>query len=139
LVPPLKEDFNVRVYHAGNPASLPVEFKAALEQVCQPDNGSRDPFPRLYLLAGYDAYEEVVDARAKIGPDPEKLIETLSVPLELDVVIRTGNDQRISGFLPLQSKYAEYFFEPYYFPDITPERVLAVLEELQHRSRRFGK
>ncbi len=139
LIPALKRDLGVRVYHAGNPASLPEEFRAALQDVCEPGNGRADPFPRLYLLAGYDAYEEVTAARAAIGPDPDKLIEALSVPVELDVVIRTGADRRISGFLPLQSKYAELFFEPYYFPDITPERVLAILDELRGRSRRFGK
>lgn len=139
LIPALKRDLGVRVYHAGNPASLPAEFRDALNDLCEPGNGRADPFPRLYLLAGYDAYEEVVAARAAIGPDPEKLLEALSVPVELDAVIRTGADHRISGFLPLQCKYAELFFEPYYFPDITPERVLAIMDEFRSRSRRFGK
>lgn len=139
LIPALKRDLGVRVYLAGNPASLPLEFSAALEEVCEPGNGRADPFPRLYLLAGYDAYEEVVAARSAIGSDPEQLIGALSVPVELDAVIRTGADHRISGFLPLQCKYAELFFEPYYFPDITPERVLAIMDEFRARSRRFGK
>ncbi len=139
LLPPLKRALGLRVYNAGNSLSLPPEYRAALEEICEYGNVRADPFPRLYLLAGYDAYEEVVNARAAIGPEPEKLIESLSVPLELDAVIRTGADRRISGFLPLQSKYAEYFFEPYYFPDITPERVQTILDELRGRSRRFGK
>jgi len=139
LIPALKRDLGVRVYHAGNPASLPEEFRSALNGVCETGNGCTDPFPRLYLLAGYDAYEEIVAARDAIGPDPEKLIEALSVPVELDAVIRTGADHRISGFLPLQCKYAELFIEPYYFPDITPERVLAIMEEFGSRNRRFGK
>lgn len=139
LIPALKRDLGVRVYLAGNPVSLPPEFRAALQDVCEPGNGQADPFPRLYLLAGYDAYEEVTAARAAIGSDPDHLISALSVPVELDVVIRTGADRRISGFLPLQCKYAELFFETYYFPDITPERVLAILDEFRSRSRRFGK
>ena len=139
LIPALKRELGVRVYHAGNPASLPEEFQDALDAVCEPGNGRADPFPRLYLLAGYDAYEEVTAARAAIGPDPDQLISTLSVPVELDAAIRTGSDSRISGFLPLQCKYAELFFEPYFFPDITPERVLAILDEFRSRSRRFGK
>jgi undecaprenyl pyrophosphate synthase len=139
LIPALKKELGVRVYHAGRPAALESDFRVALGEVCEPGNGSSDPFPRLYLLAGYDAYEEVTDARTAIGPDPARLLEALSVPVALDLVIRSGRDQRISGFLPLQCKYAEFFFEPYYFPDITPERVLAVLDEFQNRSRRFGK
>ncbi len=139
LVPALQRDLGVRVYHAGNPASLDPDFRAALEAVCEPGNGVNDPFPRLYLLAGYDAYEEVTDARAAIGPDPEQLLASLSVPVSLDLVIRSGRDQRFSGFLPLQCKYAEFFFEPYFFPDITPARALEILDEFQNRSRRFGK
>jgi len=139
LVPALQRDLGVRVYHAGNPASLDPDFRAALDEVCEPGNGVNDPFPRLYLLAGYDAYEEVTDARAAIGPDPEQLLGSLSVPVPLDLVIRSGRDQRISGFLPLQCKYAEFFFEPYFFPDITPARTLEILDEFQNRSRRFGK
>ncbi|MDK2980764.1 MAG: undecaprenyl diphosphate synthase [Chloroflexota bacterium] len=139
LIPALQRELGVRVYHAGNPASLDADFRAALEEVCEPGNGVGDPFPRLYLLAGYDAFEEVTDARAAIGPDPDKLLDSLSVPVPLDLVIRSGRDQRISGFLPLQCKYAEFFFEPYFFPDITPERALAVLDDFQNRSRRFGK
>lgn len=139
LVPALQRDLDVRVYHAGNPASLEPEFRAALEEVCEPGNGKDDPYPRLYLLAGYDAYEEVTDARAAIGPDPEQLLTSLSVPVSLDLVIRSGRDQRFSGFLPLQCKYAEFFFEPYFFPDITPARTLEILDEFQNRSRRFGK
>ncbi len=139
LVPALQRDLGVRVYHAGNPASLDPDFHAALKEVCEPGNGKDDPFPRLYLLAGYDAYEEVMDARAAIGPDPEQLLGSLSVPVSLDLVIRSGRDQRFSGFLPLQCKYAEFFFEPYFFPDITPARTLEILDEFRNRSRRFGK
>jgi undecaprenyl diphosphate synthase len=139
LIPALKQELGVRAYHAGNPASLDADFRAALDAVCETGNGKNDPFPRLYLLAGYDAYEEVTDARAAIGPDPEQLLGSLSVPVSLDLVIRSGRDQRFSGFLPLQCKYAEFFFEPYFFPDITPARTLEILDEFQNRSRRFGK
>ena len=90
LVPALERDLGVRVYHAGNPASLDADFRAALEEVCEPGNGKDDPFPRLYLLAGYDAYEEVTNARAAIGPDPEQLLDSLSVPVSLDLVIRSA-------------------------------------------------
>lgn len=139
LIPLLKTTFQLRTYHAGNPRLLPLEYVDALDEICEIGNGWNDPFPRLYLCAGYDPYDEIVHCRGDIGTTPDKLIETLSVPFELDLVIRSGGDFRISGFLPLQSKYAEFFFEPYYFPDISETRLIEIMDEFKNRGRRFGK
>ncbi|MBI3167402.1 MAG: undecaprenyl diphosphate synthase family protein [Chloroflexi bacterium] len=139
LIPPLRTTYLLRTYHAGNPSLLSPEYVAALNEICESGNGRGDPFPRLYLCAGYDPYEEIEQCCNDITLTPRRLIETLSVPLELDAVIRTGGDIRISGFLPLQSKYAEFFFEPYYFPDISEDRITAIIDEFKFRGRRFGK
>lgn len=140
VVPEFKKTFNVQVYHAGVADILPAHYLKALETVCATGNGYGEALPKLYLCAGYDASDDLVSVFQK-KPDMTagELIEHLSVPFALDMVIRTGGDMRISGFLPLQSKYAEYFFEPCYFPDISEERILDILEEFNNRQRRFGE
>jgi undecaprenyl diphosphate synthase len=139
LVPPLKAKFSFQIYHAGNLNIIPAEYAHALSQMCDAGNGLYTPFPRLYLCIGYDPYEEIVQVCTKNDFNSTNLIEMLSVPFELDAIIRTGGDTRISGFLPLQSKYAEFFFESYFFPDISKDRIIKIINEFNSRCRRFGK
>ena len=121
LIPALKHDLGVRVYLAGNPASLPPEFSAALNEICELGQRPRRSFSRASTCWRVTTLmKKLWLPRSAIGSDPEQLIGALSVPVELDAVIRTGADHRISGFLPLQCKYAELFFEPYYFPGHHP-------------------
>lgn len=56
-----------------------------------------------------------------------------------DLIIRTGGEQRLSGFLPWQSVYSELYFMKTYWPDFTPEKFDEALEEYIKRQRRFGK
>jgi undecaprenyl diphosphate synthase len=65
-------------------------------------------------------------------------LDTTDIP-DPDLIIRTGGEKRISGFLPWQSAYSEYIFTDTYFPELTPEVFENLIEEYSTRSRRFGK
>jgi undecaprenyl diphosphate synthase len=56
-----------------------------------------------------------------------------------DLIIRTGGEQRLSGYLPWQSVYSELYFTPVYWPDFSPEEFDNALTDYQTRNRRFGK
>lgn len=56
----------------------------------------------------------------------------------LDLVVRTGGEQRLSDFLLWESAYAELFFRRELWPDFRPDDLAAVVEEFRGRSRRFG-
>ncbi len=56
----------------------------------------------------------------------------------LDLVVRTGGDQRLSDFQLWESAYAELFFRPELWPDFRPEDLAQVIGEFRARSRRFG-
>lgn len=60
-------------------------------------------------------------------------------PSELDLLIRTGGDQRVSNFLLWQAAYAEFYFTDRYWPDFDPAAFDAALAEYARRSRRFGR
>jgi undecaprenyl diphosphate synthase len=139
ILPLLIEKYGLGVYHAGNVQILPQDFRSAISNICRPNNGKDDPFPRLYLCIGYDPFEEIANLIGKKSIDSGNLLDHLSVPVELDAIIRTGGEIRISGFLPLQCKYAEFFFESYLFPDISKHRVEDVLNSFELRARRFGR
>jgi undecaprenyl diphosphate synthase len=56
-----------------------------------------------------------------------------------DLIIRTGGEQRLSGFLPWQGVYSELYFPTVYWPDFTEEEFDKALKEFFDRERRFGK
>lgn len=56
-----------------------------------------------------------------------------------DLLIRTGGEKRLSGFLLWQMEYTELYFTDTYWPDFTPEQFKKAIGEYQHRRRRFGK
>lgn len=57
---------------------------------------------------------------------------------ELDLIIRTGGDMRISNFLLWQSAYAELYFTDVLWPDFSVNDVDAAVENFMNRKRRFG-
>ncbi len=58
---------------------------------------------------------------------------------DLDMVVRTSGEERISGFMLWRASYAEFFFMKKYFPDIVPEDMELIIKEYENRHRRFGK
>lgn len=58
---------------------------------------------------------------------------------DVDMLIRTGGDYRISNFLLWQAAYAELFFTPTLWPDFGVDELQIMLDEFAHRERRFGK
>lgn len=58
---------------------------------------------------------------------------------ELDLLIRTGGDYRISNFLLWQAAYAEFYFTDELWPDFNEEPFIKALSSFKQRERRFGK
>ncbi|HEX9008131.1 MAG TPA: polyprenyl diphosphate synthase [Patescibacteria group bacterium] len=96
----------------------------------------------------YGGRDEIIRAVKKIINDKipaEKVnedlfssyLDTAGIP-DPDLIIRTGGEQRTSGYLPWQSVYAELYFTPTLFPDFTPEELQNALDNFASRDRRFG-
>jgi undecaprenyl diphosphate synthase len=104
------------------------------------------------LALNYGGQSEIIRAVRAIAADvkagklaPEEIdLECLDAQLytaglpPLDVVIRTGGEQRLSNFMLLQAAYAELIFIDDYWPDFTEKRYVEVLQEFQRRNRRYG-
>jgi undecaprenyl diphosphate synthase len=58
---------------------------------------------------------------------------------DVDLLIRTGGEQRLSDFLLWECAYAELVFSRTYWPDFTETEFLAALREFGRRDRRFGR
>jgi undecaprenyl diphosphate synthase len=57
---------------------------------------------------------------------------------DVDLMIRTGGEKRISNFLLWQMAYAELYFTDTKWPDFTPKEFKNILQEVSKRERRFG-
>jgi undecaprenyl diphosphate synthase len=77
----------------------------------------------------------------KIEPSIENItshLDTGNVP-PVDMLIRTGGEKRLSNFMLWQSAYAELFFTDTLWPDFCETELARVVDEFNHRERRFGK
>ncbi len=70
--------------------------------------------------------------------DFAKFLDTVNLP-DPDMIIRTGGDQRLSGFMVWQAQYSELYFTKTLFPDFGKDEFLAALKEYEARQRRFGQ
>jgi len=107
----------------------------------------------LCLALSYGGRDEILDAcrqlarRAAAGElhpdaiDEEQFVDALYAPEaeDVDLLIRTAGEQRISNFLPWQSVYAEYLSITPCWPEFSIDVLHQALREYQSRERRFGK
>jgi len=82
----------------------------------------------LRVAVDYSAREAIVAAvKEGIVPGPD-----------VDLLIRTGGEQRLSDFLLWECAYAELYFSPVPWPDFSPAHLSQAVAEFHHRHRRFG-
>lgn len=102
---------------------------------------------KLSFAFSYGGRKEIVDAVNRfIISNPGKMIEEKDISallyrpetLDVDLMIRTAGDQRISNFLLWQVSYGELYFTEKQWPDFSKEDYLNILREVSERQRRFG-
>lgn len=86
-----------------------------------------------------DAANIALEADGEITPGTiRKHLYHPEVP-DVDMVVRTSGEERISGFMLWRVAYAEMMFIKKYFPEMTGDDIKEILKEYDSRSRRFGK
>jgi undecaprenyl diphosphate synthase len=141
----------VRLKAVGNLSKLPAASLAALEDACAAL--SANDGITLTLALSYGAREELAAAAASLAArasagllEPGDVDETLfaselwtaGLP-DVDLLIRTGGDKRISNFLLWKLAYAELYFTDTLWPDFGEGDFLKALEDFRRRKRRFGR
>lgn len=97
------------------------------------DYSARDAMLRAMqqLKGGFVSQEQFTKLLADYGNGD-------GIAQDLDLVIRTSGEQRLSDFLLWEAAYAEFYFTPRYWPDFTEEDLAAAIAEFHSRERRFG-
>ena len=142
---------NIRLNSIGNFESLPKSVqKELLEVIEKTKNNTR---MTLTLALSYGSREEIINAVKKITTKvknniisidsiDESIINnhlyTHNLP-DVDLVIRTSGEHRISNFLLWQIAYAEFYFIDVLWPDFSEENLYEAIISYQKRERRFGK
>jgi undecaprenyl diphosphate synthase len=141
----------VRLNAVGDLSRLPAENLFALQKTMEATKANTGI--TFTLALSYGSRAEIVDAarslalKLKNGEISFKDLgeeafneELWSGPLpDVDLLIRTGGEKRISNFLLWKIAYAELFFTDTLWPDFGADEFKKALEEFQSRKRRFGK
>jgi len=130
----------------GNTDSLSKDLKKLIKDI---EEETKDFNGLKFTIAfGYGGRNEIVDSvNSFIKQNPGKCIDENSLGRELynpesgdvDLLIRTGGDQRISNFLLWQTAYAELYFTLTKWPDFSRDEFRNILAKVSLRERRFGQ
>ncbi|RED44787.1 isoprenyl transferase [Seonamhaeicola aphaedonensis] len=145
------QDNNIKLNAIGNLKLLPaMVFKELTEVINKTKTNNRIT---LTLALSYGSREELINTVKEISIkvknniiSPENIDESIinehlytqNLP-NVDLLIRTSGEQRISNFLLWQIAYAELYFTNVLWPDFTKEHLYEAIIEYQKRERRFGK
>ena len=138
---------HVQMRHIGRLEGLSNEVQAAINRACElTRNNSRMIFSFAF---NYGGRIEILDTARKLIANnipadavDEKVFSaclyTAGIP-DVDLLVRTGGELRISNFLLWQAAYAEYYFTKVLWPDFTPRQLGRALAAYSRRQRRFGR
>jgi len=144
-VPKLHKN-GIRVCHIGHLEKLPEKTREAIVNAIELTKNNTAM--TLNLAFDYGGRAEIVDAVKKIVTEKipaqdidEKMfgsyLYTDGLP-EVDLVVRSGGDLRISNFLLWQSAYSEFYFTEVLWPDFDAKEIEKALISFSRRERRFG-
>nr|WP_276167980.1 isoprenyl transferase [Zobellia alginiliquefaciens] len=142
---------NIRLNAIGDIESLPKRANKELKEVMEKTRGNTGM--TLTLALSYGAREELKNAVKQISAKVknniisiENIDETIinnhlythDLP-DVDLLVRTSGEHRISNFLLWQIAYAELYFVDVFWPDFSSQHLAEAIKSYQNRERRFGK
>lgn len=92
----------------------------------------------LRVAIDYSSRDALLAAARKGATTREEVSRLLGGVPDVDVLLRTGGEKRLSDFLLWESAYAELFFTGTAWPDLTVDELRGILDEFRGRDRRFG-
>jgi short-chain Z-isoprenyl diphosphate synthase len=143
---------NFKIQFIGSIDLLPDYLKETINKLQEVRAGGEKT---ITIALGYGGRQEILDAIKSLvienkEKDLEELIEEINdeqirehlylpdAP-DIDLIIRTSGESRLSGFLLWQSAYSEFVFQDVYWPEFRKIDFLRCLREYIQRERRFGK
>lgn len=143
------KDANIKVLFSSQKEFLKPEIVKAIDELEEATKDNTGLVVNFCL--SYGGRQEIVDATKKIATavlENKLNINDINEELfkkylyndlpDVDFLIRTSGENRVSNFMLWQISYAEMYFPKVYFPDFTPKCLEEAIEEYDKRDRRFG-
>jgi len=131
----------IRFMVIGNLIELPNDLQKEIVKVTEDTKENK----KMTVIFGlnYGGRDEIIRAISKSNGKISKenfsnYLDTAGIP-DPDLIIRTGGEKRLSGFMLWQSEYSELYFSDLFFPDFTAKELLLAINDYKDRQRRFGK
>jgi undecaprenyl diphosphate synthase len=138
----MKDDVQVRTM--GDLTRLPPHTQNTIKEAKERTKNNKTVI--LNICLNYGGRDEIVRAinnaiNENNGEITEEkfatYLDSTGLP-EVDLLIRTSGEQRLSNYMLWQMAYAEFIFTPTYWPDFKREHLIECLKEFESRNRRFG-
>ena len=137
-------NLNIKFVVMGDISRFPVAMQEKLIKV--QENSKNNSGLTVLLALNYGGRDDIVQAVNKLLKKNYKSVteediakNLLSYPApDIDFLIRTSREQRISNFMLFQLAYSEMYFPKYYWPDFNKKRLEKALKIYSKRNRRFG-
>lgn len=140
----------IKINHIGNLAELPKNIQKDIED-CMNDTKDFDRMT-VNLAINYGGQNEIIrginalfqkakkDGIENLQIDEKSFTDFLDLKGQppVDLLIRTGGEERLSNFLIYHVAYAEFIYTKTLWPDYTKEEFYKHIEEFKNRNRRFG-
>jgi len=135
--------FVVRVI--GRREDFPFDVQAQMTEIEKVENTSMKSVVTVWIALSYGGRAEIVSAvnqailqgNSVTETTFEQLLWTAKLP-DPDLIVRTGGEERLSNFLTWRSVYSELLFLDTYWPALTKDDFIGILEEYESRERRKG-
>ncbi len=142
---PVMIEKGIKIIHSGRMGRIPGSTQKAINSAIKQTSNNKNII--LNFCLNYGGRQEIIDAvnkwrtfkKSEQKITVKKLEKYLYSKLpDVDLLIRTSGECRISNFLLWQSAYAEFVFLKVLWPDFKPAHLYKAIMEYQRRSRRFG-
>ncbi len=140
-----KNKYEVKVRFFGRTNLFPREIQEMIKKA--EEISSKNNKYQLNLLLAYGGREEIVDAVNAIIKEGVQQVDENAISNHLyskglpdpDLIIRTSGEQRLSGLMPWQSSYSEFYFSKKLWPEFSKSDFVTAIKDYSRRMRRFGK
>lgn len=135
-------DGDMRVTYMGDMSRFPVSVGESVAEVCE--RTAENKGLRLNIALGYGGRDDIVRAARAAAAKGNITRETFESELAsscfptLDLIVRSGGERRLSGFMLYEAAYSELWFTEKLWPDMTAEDADEALDSFAARTRKFG-
>jgi len=133
---------NINLSFIGNLSSLPKKITSKIRKISQKNINATSV--KLIIAWNYSGRNDILNAIRKIDTkqnitekELESYLMTKNIP-DPDLIIRTGNQMRISNFMLWQSAYSELYFSQKLWPEFTKKDLNNAIIEFKKRKRNYG-